>query len=309
MNGARYSYLSRICKLVEQGKDIIIVSEDYAAPMFDDFRVNYPKHFLSVGIAEQNAIAVASGLALSGKYAIAYGCAPFPLTRAIDQIKSAGAGMHLPMTILNSGIGVGVPEFGATHFNADDISIARVIPCIRIVTPTDNIMADKLADYSLETGNPLYIRFDKYSEGEVYTKYPIDFQRGFEVLCEGSNVAVVTCGYFTLKILELAEQWKKDGISAKVIDLYSLPYDETALVSTIGDLPLVTVEEHVLQGGIGSALLETLNDHNMQKHITRMGINFNGAYPHQSGSREWFLRSYGLSDDNITTAVFAIAPS
>ena len=85
MNGARYSYLRRICTLVEQGADIVIVSEDYAAPMFDDFRVKYPERFLSVGIAEQNGMAVACGLALAGKYPIVYGCAPFPLTRAVDQ--------------------------------------------------------------------------------------------------------------------------------------------------------------------------------------------------------------------------------
>jgi len=150
MNGARYAYLNRICELVEQGNPIIIVSEDYAAPMFDSFRVKYPKHFLSVGIAEQNGVAVACGLALAGKYPIVYGCAPFPLTRAFDQVKSAVAMMHLPMTILNSGIGFGVPEFGATHYNVDDISIVRGIPGLRIVTPSDNIMATRLADFSMK---------------------------------------------------------------------------------------------------------------------------------------------------------------
>ena len=149
MNGARYAYLRRVCELVEQGWDIVIVSEDYAAPMFDDFRVKYPQRFLSVGIAEQNGVAVACGLALAGKYPIVYGCAPFPLTRAVDQVKSAVAGMHLPMTILNSGVGFGVPEFGATHYNADDVAIVRGIPGIRIITPSDNPMAEQVANFSV----------------------------------------------------------------------------------------------------------------------------------------------------------------
>lgn len=303
MNGARYAYLWRICKLVEQGADIIVVSDDYAGPMFDDFRVNYSKNFLSVGIAEQNAVAVAAGLALAGKYPIVYGCAPFPLTRALDQIKSAAASMHLPMTILNSGIGMGVPEFGATHFNADDISIVRAIPGIRIITPTDNVMSELLADCSMTIKQPLYVRFDKYAEGSIYSERNIDFTRGYNVMREGNDVAIVTCGWFTLHILELAKSWENDGINAAIIDLYSLPYSELELINAINDMPVITIEEHILQGGIGSALLETFNDNKIQKQIKRMGIDFKEAYPSLSGSKEYFIKQYGLSDEDITGTV------
>jgi len=306
VNGARYAYLWRICKLVEQGADIIVVSDDYAGPMFDDFRINYSKNFLSVGIAEQNAVAVAAGLALAGKYPIVYGCAPFPLTRALDQIKSAAASMHLPMTILNSGIGMGVPEFGATHFNADDISIVRSIPGIRIITPTDNVMSELLADNSMAIKQPLYVRFDKYAEGDIYSGRNVDFSRGFEVLRRGDNIAIITCGWFTLHILELAKRWENDGIKAAVIDLYSLPYNEAELINTINDLPVITIEEHILQGGIGSALLETFNDNKIPKQIKRMGIDFKEAYPSLSGSKEYFIKQYGLADEDIVNTVKSV---
>lgn len=310
MNGARYAYLRRICKLVEQGKDIIVVSEDYAAPMFDDFRIEYPNRFLSVGVAEQNGMAVACGLALAGKYPIVYGCAPFPLTRAIDQVKSAVAGMHLPMTILNSGIGFGVPEFGATHYNIDDISIVRGIPGVRIITPSDNVMAEQLADYSVENREPLYVRFDKNSEGELYKERKISFDHGFAVLNDpGSraSIAMISCGFMLQEMYDLAQNMADEGIYVKVIDLYSLPFNECELLDAIADLPVLTVEEHIAQGGIGSAVLETLNKYKQKKMITCMGVDFKNSYPSVSGSREYFIKVYGLTPDDVAKKVKEIA--
>lgn len=302
MNGARYAYLRRICNLVEQGEDIVIVSEDYAAPMFDEFREKYPQRFLSVGIAEQNGVAVACGLALAGKYPIVYGCAPFPLTRAIDQVKSAVAGMHLPMTILNSGIGFGVPEFGATHFNVDDIAMIRGIPGVRAITPTDNLMAERLANFSIESRDPLYVRFDKNCEGNLYSDKGINFHRGFQVvseLCKSTNLTIVSCGSMIQEILRLVPEMLENGINAKVIDLYSLPFDDIALLSEIGYAPILTVEEHIKQGGIGSAVLETVNTYAKGNAVARLGIDLGNGYPSVSGSREYFLEKYGLSAQNI----------
>lgn len=304
MNGARYAYLRRVCELVEQGRDIVIVSEDYAAPMFDDFRVKYPQRFLSVGIAEQNGVAVACGLALAGKYPIVYGCAPFPLTRAVDQVKSAVAGMHLPMTILNSGVGFGVPEFGATHYNADDVAIVRGIPGMRIITPSDNPMAEQVANFSVESNEPLYLRFDKNCEGNLYESKEIIFERGFHVVSTPQNdaaLAIVSCGYVLHEVLELVSQMLDDGINAKVIDLYSLPFDETALLDEIRNLPILTVEEHIKQGGIGTAVLEAVSTYGRSNPVTRLGIDFGNSYPSVSGSREYFLQKYGLSAKDIVS--------
>lgn len=306
MNGARYAYLGRICELVKQGKDIIIVSEEYAAPMFDDFRIEYPERFLSVGAAEQNGVAVACGLALAGKYPIVYGCAPFPLTRAIDQLKSAVAGMNLPMTILNSGIGFGVPEFGATHYNIDDISMVRGIPGVRILTPSDNIMAEQFADYSIDSKEPLYVRFDKNSEGELYSTRRIDFTRGFTLLYDPGpkvNSVIISCGYMLREMYELAQRISGEGVYAKVIDLYSLPFNEGELLDEIADLPVITVEEHILQGGIGSAVLETLNEYNQKNMIVRMGVNFKESYPNVSGGREYFTKMFGITPGDVAQAL------
>lgn len=308
MNGARYSYLKRICKLVEQGKDIIIVSEDYAAPMFDDFRQKYPERFLSVGIAEQNGMAVACGLALAEKYPIVYGCAPFPLTRAVDQMKSAVAGMHLPMTIVNSGIGFGIPEFGATHYNMDDVAIVRGIPGVRIVTPTDNVMAENLADFLLSNKGPLYVRLDKNSGGVLYQSEEICFEKGFHTLRkpgDETNIVLISCGSMVREMLTLAEKLTCSGIYAKVIDLYSLPFDECSILEEIGSLPIISVEEHIPQGGIGTAVLETVNTYGCQNRIMRLGVRFVGGYPSVSGEREYFMDQFGLSIEQLENTIQA----
>ena len=306
MNGARYSYLKRACDLVEKGRDIVVVSEDYAAPMFDEFRQNHPSRFLSVGIAEQNGVAVACGLALAGKYPIVYGCAPFPLTRAIDQLKSAVAGMRLPITVLNSGVGFGVPEFGATHFNMDDIAMVRGIPGMRIVTPTDNVMAEQLADFSLSAHEPLYVRFDKNSEGELYQAGEICFEKGFHawsVLNRQTDIVLISCGSMVREVIALADKLACRGIYAKVMDLYSLPFDGNSMLEEIGDLPVVSIEEHIPQGGIGTAVLETLNTYRRENRLMRLGVRFMGGYPNVSGKREYFMEQFGLSTEQLENSI------
>jgi len=301
MNGARYAYLKRLCNNAAENRNIYIVSADYAAPVFDDFKRDYPKQYISVGIAEQNLIAVSCGLAMAGKYAVAYGLSPFPVLRAYDQIKCALSNMSLPVNIAVAG--TGYSEYGVTHSNTEDISLMRTIPNMRIITPTDNIMGEVAADYSLINNIPIYIRFDKNSEGCIYSERNVDFNKGFEVLREGNDVVVITCGWFTIRILELAKHWACEGINARIIDLYSLPYDYKALFESISNLPIITVEDHIIQGGIGSALIETLNRENININITRMGIDYERAYPHVSGDKEYFNKLFGLSDEDITRTV------
>ena len=310
MSQARFAYLQRICQFVEQGKDIVIVSEDYAAPIFDDFRKKYPERFLSVGIAEQNGVAVACGLSLAGKYPIVYGSAPFPLTRAVDQIKSAVAGMHLPMTILNAGVGFSVPEFGATHYNVDDIAIVRGIPGMKIVTPTDEIMADRFAEYSINSKQPIYVRMDKNCCGELYQNQQLDFGRGFCVLKSHGQkdcAVVVSCGFMTHEILNIADEMETSGYYIKVIDLHSLPFHECSFLSEVSNLPIMTLEEHIVQGGIGTIVLELLNDHQYPNRIFRKGIHFKDAYPETSGQQDYFLKQFKLNRDDIKAALQAIA--
>jgi transketolase len=309
MNGSRYAYLARICELVANGKDLIIVSDDYAAPVLDDFRKNFPARYLSVGIAEQNLIAVSCGLAMGGKRVIAYGMAPFPLIRALDQIKNVASIMNLPINIVVAGIGFGVPEWGATHYNIDDIAFTRVIPNLRIITPSDNIMGELAADYALVNTAPVYVRFDKNVDAKLYSETAINFERGFSVLREGVDIVVISCGSFLNRILRLADIWMNNGINATVIDLFSLPFNQDALCKEIGNFPVITIEEHVSSGGIGSIILEMFNFRSIKNPIRRLGVSFDNGYPQTSGNHEYYLEKYSLSDDTITMTIVSFLAS
>lgn len=300
MNGARYRYLETICELVKQGEDIVLVSSDYAAPSLDLFREEYPDRYVSVGIAEQNLIQIASGLGLAGKRVVAYGMAPFPCIRAFDQIKNTVSMMKLPIHILSAGVGFAIPEFGATHYCAEDISLIRTLPNIKILTITDEVMARKAARYVLESKKPCYIRMDKYSEGELYQAERIDFEKGFEVLKKGHDIAVITNGYYTKRIAALQNYAAQCGASIKIIDLYAIPFQKDKLLGELENVKgIITIEEHVLEGGIGSIILELLSDAQRYKPVRRIGIDFQGHYPEIYGSREYFMNQYGLADEDI----------
>lgn len=304
MNKVRYKYLNAVCDLIRGGEDMVLISSDYAAPVLDDFRKTHSDRYVSVGIAEQNLIQVACGLSLAGQRAVAYGMAPFPCIRAVDQIRNAMAMMNLPVSIVSAGVGFAIPEFGATHYCVDDISIMRAIPNVKIINLSDEVMAEKTAELSLKTDLPLYIRIDKYSDGVLYSPEAIDFNRGFSAFGSGKDVAIITSGYYTNRMLELSGRLLSDGIGAKVIDLYALPFDTDKLVSeTEGIQNILTVEEHVREGGIGSAVLEAFNDMGIIKKIKRIGIDFGGKYTSEFGSREYFMKKYHLDDETIIEAI------
>lgn len=301
MNKVRYKYLETICNLVETGENIVLVSSDYAAPVLDDFRIKHSDRYVSVGIAEQNLIQVACGLSLSGQRSIAYGMAPFPCIRAVDQIRNAVAMMNTPISIISAGVGFAIPEFGATHYCTEDVSIMRTMPNFRIINLTDEAMAEKAAKLSLTTDEPLYIRIDKYSDSNYYQEKDIDFSRGFSVVKEGSSdIIVIVSGYYTDRMLKLSDKLYQHGIDIKIIDLYSLPFNSDELIDEIGNCNnILTVEEHVREGGIGTAVLEALSDRGIYKSIKRMGIDFNGKYTSEFGSREYFMKKYHLDDASI----------
>ena len=307
MNKVRYEYLDTICRMVNDGSDIVIVSSDYAAPSLDTFRIDHRERYVSVGIAEQDLIQVSCGIAASGHTAIAYGMAPFPCIRALDQIKNAVSLMNIPISIVSAGVGFAIPEFGATHYCAEDIAIMRTIPGIQIINLTDRTMAKKAAELSTKTSVPLYIRIDKYSDNILYKDSDIDFSKGFSVIKHGDNVTLIGCGYYSERLLGIADKLTEKGIYAKVIDLYSIPFNEELLIKEIEKDPLImTVEEHVLQGGIGTVILETLNKYKKSKNLERLGIDFGNKYTNLFGKREYFMKKYGLDNETIINKVTSL---
>lgn len=279
-NSVRDAFFYEVYELVKKGQDIYLITADLGAPSLDAFRTDFPDRYISVGIAEQNLIAVAAGMALGGKKVIAYGLNPFPVTRAFDQIRCLMAELKIPMTVCCLNAGLCSAECGYTHMPIEDMAMLRTLSNIEIYNPTDESVSQKLAKETVHSKAPRVIRFDKALKGKIYEENKVDFDRGFSVLgCQGkAKVGVFSYGSH---VRQLYDEWcaRKEFSSVKIVDIYKLPVDENALISEISNCEvIISLEENVKAGGLGSLLLEILSDHSLVKPITRYGVDVRNGY-------------------------------
>ena len=297
MHEVRNVYLTRIIEEVKKGEDLYVVSADLAAPCMDEFRESYPHRYISVGIAEQNLIAVASGLALSGKKVVAYAANPFTITRAFDQIRNCVSMMNLPIVIAGLGAGFSVTECGATHFVLEDINILRGCGHIRSINISDMSLTEHMVGETLRASQPYYIRFDKLIESR-YTLSDEEFEKGYRYLKdEGSDICILSTGIMTTECIEIVQGLNK---KISVIDVFAFPFDTVALAADLKAYQkLITVEEMTLQGGLGSAVLEALSDAECSILVKRFGVDMTRGYPEKYGSRDWHMKNQGINKSTI----------
>ncbi len=281
-------FFHEIYKKTKHGEDIVIVSSDIGAPSLDDYRRDFPNRFINVGIAEQNLLAVSSGLQLAGKKVVAYALNPFPVTRAFDQVRNLMASLQIPITVTALNAGTCSAEAAYTHMPIENLSLMRTLRNLQIVNPSDEAIARKLADAVVEEPYPRYVQFDKYIEGTLYAAEDIDFRKGFITNGKESTIAVVAYGI-------MAHQLMKLDLPVKVIDCYSLPVQEEEFIQEIeGCTKIVTVEDGVAEGGVGSMALEILNDRGIQIPVVRKGLRFRQGYPNIFTNRELLWQEEGL---------------
>ena len=272
-----------------QGEDIYIVSADLAGRPFDYIRENFPDRYVPVGIAEQNMISVACGMALCGKKVIAYTSNPFISFHAFEQVRNGVSLMDLPVTIVGVGVGFGIAEYGTTHFITEDFSMMSLCPNMKIVTVSDNTVAEKAFEEFLNCKSPTYLRFDKQCGDEIGITTDEDYIKGFRYIKQGSGRLIISTGYMSTLAKNMSG-------SAAVIDLFSYPFDSEALLSEIKRFDAIVVyEEQQKRGGLGSAILELLNKNNVKANVTLKGIDYDGKFPSVYGSRNYWLEKYGLS--------------
>ncbi len=298
----RDAFFDRLYELARDDKDIVIVAADMSAPALDKFRVDLPGQFVNVGIAEQNAIQIASGLALAGKKAFAYAISPFITLRCLEQIRVSNGIMGIPITIVGMGTGFSYCSDGPTHHLIEDLSVMRALPNVRILNLTDNVMAQAAPEIACRAASTTYVRVDK----DVYPDlYPAgtDFSDGVAKILDG-NRFVVSSGPMVHLVKEVLASTGADDVG--LIDLYGLPINTNAFLPAIeGAEGLLTVEEHFLSGGLGSAVLEVLCDHELSIPVKRIGIDTNLGYRHcyKYGGRDVIRSHYGIDANSITKAV------
>ena len=259
----RDGYGSALVELGAENPNIVALDADLAGSTKSGmFKKAYPDRFFNCGIAEGNMMSIAAGLAAAGMIPFASSFAMFAVGRAYEQIRNSIGYPHLNVKICASHAGISVGEDGASHQCLEDIELMRGIPGMVVMCPADYIEAKACVRAAAEHDGPVYIRFGRSPVPIVFPEdYKFEIGKG-NVLREGKDVSILTNGLCVASSLEAAEMLAKDGIDAEVINICTVkPLDEELVVKTaVKTGKVVTVEEHSIIGGLGSAVAECLSE-------------------------------------------------
>lgn len=266
------------------------------------FKENYPERFFNVGIAEQNMLGIAAGLALEGKIPFVLTFATFASMRACEQLRTDICYQNLKVRIIacNAGLTTGG---GATHYGQEDIGIARTFANLTVVTPGDpNKFRDVLMS-TMDIEGPVYIRMGQGKGEPVVYKEEQKYEIGKAVTChEGNDITVVACGVMLSHAVEAAKILEKDGIHVRVLDMHTIkPIDQGAILESLKDTgKIITVEDHYIIGGLGSAVAEVIAESDKPCQFKRLGIPAEYA---GFGSANELYAKYGYDCQGIVNAV------
>ena len=296
----RDSYGEELVKLGAEHEDIVVLDADLAeATRSGEFQKVYPDRFIDCGIAEENMMGVAAGLAAAGKVPFASSFAMFAVGRAYEQIRNSIGYPHLNVKIGASHAGISVGEDGATHQCIEDIALMRMIPGMVVINPSDYIEARAAVRAAYEYEGPVYMRFGRLAVPILNDRPDYKFELGKGVvLREGKDLTIFATGLPVYNCLEAAERLAaEDGIDAQVINIHTIkPIDEELIVAAAEKTgKIVTVEEHSVIGGLGSAVCDVLSE-KAPTRVMKIGINDTFG---ESGPALELLKKYGLDTDGI----------
>lgn len=295
----RDSYGNALAELGTEHEDVVVLDADLAAATKTGvFKKAHPERFIDCGIAECNMIGVAAGLAATGKVPFASSFAMFAAGRAFEQVRNSIGYPHLNVKIGATHAGISVGEDGATHQCNEDIALMRTIPGMVVINPSDDVEARAAVRAAYEHEGPVYMRFGRLAVPVINDRPDYKFELGKGVvLREGKDLTIIATGLPVSNCLEAAEKLAADGIDAKVINIHTIkPLDEELVVAAAKETgKVVTVEEHSVIGGLGSAVCDVLSEKAPTK-VMKIGINDTFG---ESGPALELLKKYGLDTDSI----------
>jgi transketolase len=304
----RSAYGEALVELGATNSRIVVLGADTTESLKSSmFGAKYPERFFNVGIAEQNLIGVAAGMALAGKIAFTGTYAIFVPGKCIDQIRNVVAYANLDVKIVCSHGGVSVGPDGASHQQIEDIAIMRSIPKMRVIVPADAVATKAITKAIAEIPGPFYIRITRGIQG---ANSPMVYENGFEyrlgraeVLREGGDGVIFACGLLVFEALNAADILKEKGINASVIDVHTIkPIDEELISKYAKKCGFgVTAEEHNVYGGLGSAISEVVAER-YPIPLKRVGVMDTFG---ESGEADQLMEKYGLTAEKIAGALIA----
>lgn len=296
----RNAFADEVTRLGERDARVVLLSGDIGNKLFDRFRERCPGRFINCGIAEQNMIGVAAGLALSGLRPIVYTIAPFTTTRCYEQIRIDLCYHRAPVLVVGTGAGLSYAELGPTHHSLEDLAIMRVLPDMSVLAPCDEAELRHGMAAALRQPGPCYMRIGKKGEPRVHVAL-----EGFELgrviaLSEGRDLCLVASGTVVPVAQAASKLLAERGLSAAVVSAPSIkPFDEDFLARAFARYRLVvTVEEHSRIGGLGGLVAEwRARQESAGARLLSFGAD--DCFLHETGSQEHARSLHGLTAQNI----------
>ena len=298
--GSRHTFGSAVTQLAEEYPDFMVIAADTAdSAGLTEFSVKYPNRFLNVGIAEQNMIGIASGLAKEGFRVFAVTFAPFASMRCFEAVRSYPGYMHLDVAVVGLASGLSMGVGGNTHYGLEDVALMRTIPGLTIISPADCTETVKSTEALIIDPGPAYMRLTGVNGNPTVFKedYTYNIGKGI-VLRQGNDVAVIAAGTMVNEAIRATRLLQKQQLSASVVDMHTVKPLDTELIDELfsSHKMIVTIEEHSVIGGLGSAVAEykAKKDHKTKLLILGLPDKFRKA-----GSYQYMLEKNRLTATHI----------
>jgi transketolase len=296
----RKAFIKTLTELAEKDERIFLLTGDLGFHVFEDFAERFPERFINCGVAEQNMMGVAAGLALSGKKPYVYSIAPFVTMRCFEQIRNDVCYQNLDVKLIGVGGGFSYGTLGPTHWGLEDVAVLRALPNMIVLCPADLAQTEELVLKSYEMQSPTYLRLMNIGENKVHDSRPsLEIGKPL-VLKEGKDGAIIATGLEVSSCLEVLEKLRDKGHIFKLINLHTLkPIKKDDLLKEIKEIKKIfTVEEHNITGGLGAAVAEILAESSWQGSFKIIGIP--DEYPKEIGSADYLRKKYRLDAEQIT---------
>lgn len=303
----RNAFADEVTKLAERDERIVLLAGDIGNRLFDTYQERCPGRFFNCGVAEANMTGVAAGLGLCGMRPITYTIAPFATTRCLEQIRVDLCYHHVPAIVAAVGAGLSYASLGATHHACEDIAFLRALPGMSVVCPADSHEVRGALRAALAQDGPVYLRLGKKGEPEIHDEVPAAFEIGRAITIRpGSEMCVLSTGNTMPLALQAATGLEDRGVSTRVVSFHTVkPLDEQLLTEAFANYAVVvTIEEHGLIGGFGSAVAEWLADHSPgAARLLRIGTV--DRFMHEAGNQAHARSWYGLTAESIVERALA----
>lgn len=303
----RNAFLDTLFELAQQDERVVFITGDLGYRVVEKFMEQRPRQFLNAGVAEQNMTGLAAGMALSGKIVFTYSIGNFPTMRCLEQIRNDVCYHEANVKIVTVGGGFAYGPMGVTHHAIEDLAVMRAIPGLMVVAPGDPVETRAATRAITAHPGPCYLRLGKAGEPTVHPG-PIEFQLGKAIrFREGRDLTLISTGGMLQTAAKAAERLATQGIQTRVLSMHTLkPLDESAVLAAARETGCVaTLEEHSVNGSLGSAVAELLAETwDVKVPFKRIGMP--PIFSPHIGSQEYMLQKHGLNDEAVAAVLLKL---